>query len=125
MIIGADVQYHRKGVSRADAAAGGVQRKFTDRNPHAADPLIAQTENTFSVGNHNHFDVMVRHILQDIVHVVTILIRDENAARTTINLREAFAGRTDSWRVDNRHHLIEMVFNQAVEQRFVGILNVA
>ena len=80
LVVGPDVQHHRQGIRRADAAAGGVKREFTDWDPHPANALVAEAENTFAVGHHNHFDIVVRHVLQNIVHVVTVLIGDEYPA---------------------------------------------
>ena len=68
---------------------------------------------------------MVGDVLQDVIHVVAVLVGDEHAARATINLGETFTGRTYRWGIDHRHHLIEMVVNQSVEQGFVGILDIA
>ena len=125
LVVGTDVQHHRQRVGRADTAAGGIQRQFTDRNAHPADTLVTEAENTFAVGHHDHLDVVVRHVLQNIVEVIAVLIRDKHAAGATIDLREAFTGGADGRGVDNRHHFVEVVADQAVEQRFVGILDIA
>jgi hypothetical protein len=93
-----------------------VYSEFADRDPHPADALVAEAENTFAVGDDDHFDVVVRDVLQDIVEVVPVLIGDKNAARATVDLREAFAGGADGRGIDNRHHLIEMVANQAIKR---------
>ena len=79
LVVGADIQHHRQGVRWADAAAGGVEREFTDWDPHPANALVAEAENTFPVRHHNHFNIVVRHVLQNVVHVVTVLIRDKDA----------------------------------------------
>ena len=68
---------------------------------------------------------MVWYVLQNIVHIVTILIGDKDTAGAAVNLRETFASSTHGWGVDNRHHLIKMIFYQAIEQRFVGVLDIA
>ena len=125
LIVGTDIQHYRQGVGRADAATGGVQRQFADRNAHPADPLVAKTQNTFTVGHDDNFDIVVRDVLQDIVHVMAVLVGDKHAARATINLGETLTGGTHRRGIDNRHHLIKMVLYQSVKQGFVGILNVA
>ena len=63
--------------------------------------------------------------MQDIVHIVAVLIRDKHAARTTINLRETLTGCADRWGIDNWHHLIQVIMHQSVKQGFVGVLDVA
>ena len=63
--------------------------------------------------------------MQDIVHIVAVLIRDKDAARATINLGETLTGRADRWGIDNWHHLIKVIMHQPVKQGFVGVLDVA
>ncbi|VFT75825.1 Uncharacterised protein [Klebsiella aerogenes] len=67
---------------------------------------------------------MVRDVLQDVVKVMAILVRDEDAAGATVNLGETFAGGAHRRGIDNRHHLFEMVADQAIKQGFVGVLDV-
>ena len=125
LVVGSDVQYHRQGVGRTDPTTRGIQRQFTDWNTHPADPLIAKTQNTFPIGDNDDLDIVVRNVLQDIVHIVAVLIRDKHAARATINLGETLTGRADRWGIDNWHHLIKVIMHQAVKQGFVGVLDVA
>ncbi|CSF18094.1 Uncharacterised protein [Shigella sonnei] len=80
LVVRSDIQHHRKGIRRADAATGGIERQFTDRNAHPADALVTKPQNTFTVSHHNHFDIMVRYVLQNIVHIVAVLVRDKHAA---------------------------------------------
>ncbi|SQI92173.1 Uncharacterised protein [Klebsiella oxytoca] len=68
---------------------------------------------------------MVRYVLQNIVEIIAVLVRDKHAAGATIDLREALTGGADGRGIDDRHHFIEVVADQTVEQGFVGILNVA
>ncbi len=86
LVVGAHIQHHRQGIRRADAAAGGIQRELTDWDPHAANTLVTETQNTFAIGHHDHFDIVVRHVLQNIVHVVAVLIRDKDATGATVDL---------------------------------------
>ncbi|CCJ96999.1 hypothetical protein BN130_3343 [Cronobacter malonaticus 507] len=125
LIVGADIQHDRQRIRRADAAAGGVERELADRNPHAADALVAEAENTLAVGHHDHFDVMDRHVLQDVIHVVAVRPGDEHPAGAAVNFRKTFAGRAHRRGVDDGHHHLKMVFQQAIKQGFVGVLDVA
>ena len=47
---------------------------------HPTDALVTKPQNTFTVSHHNHFNIMVRHVLQNIVHIVPVLVRDKHAA---------------------------------------------
>ena len=44
LVIGADVQRHRNGAARVDAAAGGVQSQLADRDLNAAHPPVADAQ---------------------------------------------------------------------------------
>ena len=49
-------------------------------------------------------------------------IGDEQAARPAIDVAELLAGHADHRRVDDRHHLGDVVVHKAVEERLVAIL---
>ena len=125
LIIGTGIQYHRQRISRADATAGGIQRELADRNTHPADALIAEAENTFAIGDDNHFNVLFGGVLQHIVNMFTIGISDKQPTGTAVYIREMFTGFPDRWGIDHRHHFAEMFINQAVKQGLIGILNIA
>ncbi|SPZ62058.1 Uncharacterised protein [Serratia quinivorans] len=124
-VVGTHVQHYRQGIGRADTTAGGIQRKLADRNAHAANALVAQAENTFAVGDDNHFDVLFGGVLQHVVNAIAVRVGDKQPARPAVNIGEVLAGFTHRWRVDDRHHFAQMGVQQAVEQGFVGVLNVA
>ena len=63
--------------------------------------------------------------MQDIVHIVAVLIRDKHAACATIDLRETLTGRAYRWGINNRHHLIKVIMHQSIKQGFVSVLDVA
>ena len=86
LVVGPHVQHHRQGVGRADPTAGGIQRELTDGDPHPTNALVAKAQNTFAIGYHDHLDVVIRHVLQNVVHVVTVLIGDEHAPGTSVDL---------------------------------------
>ena len=91
-----------------NAAAGGIQREFTDRNTHPADALIAQTKNTLAVGDDDHLNIVAREALQHLVNVMAVRPGNKQAAAATINFREVFAGFSDGWRINHRQHLFHM-----------------
>ncbi len=124
LVVSANIQNHRQGVRRADAAARGIKRKLTNRNAHAADALIAQTKNALAVGDNNHFNILLGGILQHIFNAGAVRVGDKQTTGTTVNFREVFTRCADRWRVDDWHHLFQMVIEQTVEQGFVGILNI-
>ena len=58
-------------------------------------------------------------------HAVAVRPGEEQAARATIDLAEYLAGLADDRRVDDRHHLGEVVHHEAIEENLVGVLQVA
>ena len=46
---------------------------------------VAEAENALAIGDHNHFHVVVRDVLQDVVKVMAILVGDKDAAGATID----------------------------------------
>lgn len=48
-----------------------------------------------------------------------------NSQRAAIDIGEVFAGLADRRCVDDWHHLAQVRVQQAIEQRFVGVLDVA
>ena len=62
---------------------------------------------------------------QDAVQPAGMRRPEEQAARLAVDLAEALAAQTHGGRVDDWHHLGEVAGQQGVEQRLVGVLQVA
>ena len=56
------------------------------------------------------------------VDPVLLLVGDVESARPPENVRELLAGLADHRRVDDRQHLLDVVVQQAEEQRLVAVL---
>ena len=52
-------------------------------------------------------------------------ITEKQSARLAPNLAEPLASLADRWRVNQRHHLVEIAHQQAVKQGFICVLQVA
>ena len=59
---------------------------------------------------------------EDGVDLVALLVRDVEAARAAVDVRELLARLADDRRVDDRHHLVDVVVEEAEEQRLVPVL---
>ena len=104
--------------TRADT----IQRKLADTDRHAADPLVADAEDRLVVGdNHQAHAVEGRGRPQYRLDASTVFGRDENAARTTINMGKIPRGLTDGRRVDDRHQGFEISAQHLVEQDLVTV----
>ena len=49
---------HRQGARRVDATDRGVQRELADRDAHAADAEVAETEDALAVGDDDDVDAV-------------------------------------------------------------------
>ncbi|RMS02988.1 hypothetical protein ALP74_200517 [Pseudomonas coronafaciens pv. garcae] len=107
----------------ADPATGGVQRQLADRNPHAADTLVAKAENSLAVGHHNDLDTVLGGTAQDVIDAVALRIGNEQAAMRAVNLGELLTRLPHCRRVDDRQHLVQMRIQQAEKQGLVIVLN--
>src|SRR5271169_2529651 len=58
LVVGADVQHHRKAMFRVDAGASRVKRELADRNAHAVGAKIAEAEDTLAVGDDNELGLI-------------------------------------------------------------------
>ena len=125
LVVGAHVQHHRQAVGGGDAAAGGVEGELADGNAHAAYALIPQPQDPLAVGDHYHLDVLLGGVLQHVIDPVLVRIGDEEAAGTAVDVGELLARLAHGRGVDDRQHLGQVVVQQAIEQGFVGVLDVA
>src|SRR5699024_2309321 len=89
----------------------------------AADALVAQAENAFAVGDDDHLHVVLGGSAQNVVYVGVIRVGYEDAAMTAVDAGEFLTGLADRGSIDDRQHFLEMIFQQAEEQRFVVVLN--
>ena len=123
LVVGADVESDRQRIGRADTATGGIQRQLADRNAHAADTLVAKAEDALAIGGHDHLDVVLGGAAQDVVHVLAIRVADEQPAMVAIDIGKLFARLAHGGGIDDRQHLLEVLLEQAEEQRLVVVLN--
>ncbi|RMP75175.1 hypothetical protein ALQ20_200133 [Pseudomonas syringae pv. atrofaciens] len=122
-VVGADIQHDRQRVRRADPATSGVQRQFADRDAHAADALIAQTENSLAVGHDNDLDPVLGRAAQNVIDAVALRVGNEQAAMRAVDLGEFLTGLPHRRRVDDRQHLVQVGVEQAEKQGFVVVLD--
>jgi len=54
--------------------------------------------------------------------VALVVYGDEKAARPAVDDAELLAGQADSGRVDDRHHLLDVLAQQTEEQSLVSLL---
>src|SRR5215470_19743224 len=69
-IVGSDVQENRQGGRGVQAGTRSIQRQFSDRNPHAARTLVAETENAFAIADDDGLDPVKARVGQNVPNAV-------------------------------------------------------
>ena len=101
-VVGADVEQDRQRPRGVDAADEGVERELPDRDPHAADALVADAEDPLAVGHDDDVDLVVLAVAQHLVQVLAVGPREVEPARAAPEGGEAPAALRDGGRVDQR-----------------------
>ena len=123
--VGADVENDRQRRRRMQPGAGGIERELADRNAHAAGALVAEAEDALAVADDDRLDAVEARIAEDAADVVLVRIAEKQAAGFAENARELLAAQPDRRRIDDRHHLFDVLRQQRVEQCLVGVLQAA
>ena len=104
------------------AGAGGVERQLADRNAHAVRAEIAEAQDALAVADDDDRDIALRPVGEHLRDAAAVGRTDEDAVRTLEDLRVPLAGESDGRRVDDRHHFIRMLHQQAEEKRLVAVV---
>ena len=104
-----------------NAGARSVQRQLADRDAHAVGAKIAEAENALAVGDHDELG-RVGPVAQDRSDAAAVVGGHEQAARPLENVAEPLAGKADRRGVDQRLDLVDIVGDDAEEQRFVAVV---
>ena len=106
-----------------DAGAERVERELADRDAHAADAQVAQPEDALAVGHDDHVARRRTGAFRSIASIaLAVRVGDEQAARPAVDVAVVLARHADHRRVDDRHHLGDVLLHKAVEERLVAIL---
>ena len=104
-VVRADVERHRQAAGRVQAASGDVERDLADRDAHAVGAEVAEAENALAVGDDDQVDARQRHALEDLVDAPDVVRAEVDAAIPAGDVAQLQAGLADRRRVDDRHHL--------------------
>ena len=120
--VRAHVERHGERHARVDPRRRGIQGQLADRDTHAAGALVAEAEDPLVVGHDDEPDLVPRRVAQDLRDVVHVVGGDPDAARATVQVAELLARTADGGRVDDGQQLLQVVEEDAVEQRLVAVL---
>ena len=121
LIVGADVEHDRQAIFRMDAGAGGIKRKLADRNAHAVCAEVAKAQNPFAVGDDDQLG-LIGPVAEQLGDASAIVGADEHAARPLEDQAETLTGKAHGRRIDQRLDFIDVVADDAEEQRLVAVM---
>ena len=122
LVVRADVEDDRERLRGRHAADERVERELADRDPEAADALVADAEDALAVRHDDDVHVRVRAVAEELGDRVAHVEGDEEAARAPVDVAELLARLGDDGRVDDRHHLLDVREEEAVEEDLVRVL---
>src|SRR5581483_5183259 len=117
-----DIERDRQRERRVDSRARRVQRELADRDAHAAGALVAEPEDPFVVGRDDQPHVLVAGVPQQLGDPVDVVGGEPQAPRPPRDVAVRLTRLADDRRVDDRHELLEVLDQQAVEQGLVSVL---
>ena len=104
LVGGAQVDGQGQGVLGPDAGAGRVEGEFADRNAHAVDAQVSETEDARAVGDDGDLD-LVGPVVEDVGDVAAIRIREVHALGMGVDVGPALARLADGRGVYQRSEL--------------------
>jgi len=123
-VIGADIERDGEGVAGMDAGARGVEREFAHRDAHAQGAEIAEPEDAFAIRGDDQPHAFLRPEAEDLRDPSALAQADEEPARPAIDGAVFQTRLPDRRRVDDRHHLLDVLGHEPVEEDFVAILKI-
>src|SRR5438132_508423 len=109
LVVRAYVQNDRQGFGGRNAANQRVERQLADRYAQPAYSLVPDSENAFSIGDHNHTHFLIGTVAQQTLDLVSRRIGDDQATRTAVNVAELLAGLCHHRSVHNGQHLLDVI----------------
>src|SRR4029077_5008945 len=122
LVVGANIQNDGQSARGVYSADKGVERKLADGNAESSYALVADTENAFTIGDHDHIDFRIRVIAEQRRNETAERIGNEQAPRTPIDVAELLAAERDDRGVYDGQHLVDMSEKELIEKDFIGVL---
>ena len=122
LVVGTHVEGDGQGAVGRDPRAEGVEAELADGDAHAARPLVAQAQDALAVRHHDDRGVLDARAPQDRLDLVALLVGDVEPAAAAVDVRELLAGLAHHRRVDDRHHLVDVLEDEPVEEGLVPVV---
>ena len=121
-VVRPHVQDDRQGALGGNPPDERVEGELADRDAEAPDALVADAEDPLPVGHHDHVDVPVRAVAEELGDGVPKRIGDEQPPRPPVDVAEFLAAEGDDRRVHVGHQLLHVLEDQRVEQYLAAVL---
>jgi hypothetical protein len=121
LVVRADVEADGEADGRVEASGGHVEAHLTDRDSHAVRAEVAEAEDPLAVRHHDEGDVRPAERLEDLVDPVDVLRAHVDASETTLDVAQLQTRQPDGGRVDDGHHLGQVVAEEPVEERLAPV----
>src|SRR5580658_1080744 len=79
-VVGSHIKLHRKTMLRMNAAERGIKGHLPDGDAHSSRTLIAESEDSFTIANHDAFHVVVMGMNQNLIDAIFIRIAEEQSS---------------------------------------------
>src|ERR1017187_9294097 len=106
---------------RMDAAERSVKGHLPNWDTHASRTLIAESQDSLPIADHDAFHTVVTGMTQDLIDTMFIRIAEEQTSWLSPYLTEALAALTNSWGIHHGEHLFDIAHQERIEQRLVRI----
>jgi len=120
--VRAHVDGHRQALVRVDPTTRRVQVQLANGDAHSVGPEVTEAEDALAVGDDDDVYFLVRPVIQNLLHTAFILDGNVHATRLLKDRSELLASLADSGRIEERHHLRDILNDEAIEQRFIPAL---
>lgn len=107
---------------RTNAGACSVKGELADGNSHSLAAEIAKAEDTLAVSDNNGADICLWPVVENRSDVSFVVNRNEEATRTAEDGSELLTSKADSWRVNDRHVLLNVGLDESVKERLVTLV---
>jgi len=124
LVVGAHIQQDRQAVLRRNSRQRGVKRHLADGNPHPARALVAEAKNALAVRDHDAANVVIAWIGKDMIDALLVRVAQEQPARFAPDLAEPLAALAHGGRVNDWQQFLDVVFNEGIEERLTGVLQI-
>lgn len=120
LIVGTAVQHDRQGLAGVDTGGRSVKSQLANGDSNTVKTKVTETQDTRAISDDADLRVWVGPVLEDGLDGLSLLNRDIQGLWAGVEGGVLQANITNSRRVNEGHHLLAVIHEQAVEE--IGIL---